>query len=301
MSKAGRKNVFTNADRTFVFGNTQVTSRGLTGLTARTPDDNTRSEQTFDISSEFLIRAFAPTISRQTITETSNINDITFCNDQRCRTDEDVAQDACETGYAVTDAPAGSPSATANVVATTNGSTWAATAADPFAVTEDIIAVECFEVSRDDVRVIVARGTTDGANPAEIAYSDDSGATWTAVDVGSVNGEFAPTRFSLFALNRDNVWMTSDGGYIYYSSDAAITWTAQESGSITSSAWNAIHFVDSDTGFVGGIATASGLGTTVDISITPWTVAPRGLYAVSPVLVLVMFEILISSMSFLVL
>jgi photosystem II stability/assembly factor-like uncharacterized protein len=262
MSKAGRKNVFTNADRTFVFGNTQVTSRGLTGLTARTPDDNTRSEQTFDISSEFLIRAFAPTISRQTITETSNINDITFCNDQRCRTDEDVAQDACETGYAVTDAPAGSPSATANVVATTNGSTWAATAADPFAVTEDIIAVECFEVSRDDVRVIVARGTTDGANPAEIAYSDDSGATWTAVDVGSVNGEFAPTRFSLFALNRDNVWMTSDGGYIYYSSDAAITWTAQESGSITSSAWNAIHFVDSDTGFVGGASNA--MARTID-------------------------------------
>lgn len=262
MSKSGRKDVFTNFDRSFVFLNAQITSRGLSGLSARIPDDNTRSEQTFDLSSEALIRAFEPTIARQTVTETSNVNDITFCNDESCRTEEDAAQAVCQVGFAVTDAPAGSASVTANVLYTSNGSTWAATSSDPFAVTENIIAVECFEVSRDDTRVIVARGTADAGNPAEIAYSDDNGTTWTAVDVGSTNGQYAPTRFSLFALDRNNIWLTTHNGYIYISQDAGLTWTAQESGSITSSAWNAIYFADADVGFVGGASNA--MARTID-------------------------------------
>ena len=256
MVKAGRKDVFTNADRTFIFTNALVTSKGISGITSRTPDDNARAEQTFDLTGERLIRSFQPTLARQTIVETSNINDITFCNGESCRTDEDIAQNACEDGFAVTDAPTGSPSTTANVLATTNGSTWTATAADPFAVTEDIIAVECFEVSRNAVRVVVARGTTDGAAAAEIAYSDDSGATWSAVTVGAVTGQYCPSRFALFAYDRNNIWMGTDDGYIYISEDAGLTWSAQDSGAIQSGAWNAIHFADESVGFAGGAANA---------------------------------------------
>ena len=259
---AGRKDLFTNADRTIIFSSAVITSRGMSGLTSRSPDDNAASEQTFDLTGESVLRAIVPTMARQSITETSNINDITFCNSEACRTSEDIAQGVCEDGFAVTDAPTGSPSTTANVLKTTNGSTWTATTSDPFAVTEDIIAVECFEVSRNSVRVIVARGTTDGANPAEIAYSDDSGTTWSAVDVGAVNGQYAPSRFSLFAFDRNNIWLGTDDGYIYISEDAGLTWTAQDAGVVSSNAWNAVHFVTEDVGYIGG--DSNSLAKTVD-------------------------------------
>lgn len=262
MVKSGRRDLFTNFDRTFVLTNARITSRGLSGLTSRTPDDNTRAERTYDFSAETLLTLFEQTVSRQSISDTGDIEDITFCNDQQCRTDEDVAKDACETGYAVSNINSGSPPGVASVLATTDGSTWTASAADPFASGEVINGIDCFELSRDDVRIVVARGTTDAGNPAEIAYSDDDGDTWTLVDVGSVNGQFAPTRFSLFSLNRNNSWLTTNDGYVYYSGDACATWTAQESGSITANAINTIRFMDADVGWFGGASNA--IARTVD-------------------------------------
>lgn len=252
MSKSGRKDLFTNFDRTFVLTETRVTNEGLTGLTTRTPDDNTRSEQTFDVSAEALSRLFGQDIARQTITETASVNKVIFTNAQECRTDDDPAVDYCQTGFASTDAGAGSPSASAQVLITTNGATWTAASADPFGAAEDITAIVGFELDRDSTRVIVARGTTDGANPAEIAYSDDSGTTWSNVNVGSTNGEYVPTQHGMDAVDRNNIWLVTDGGYIFYSADAGLTWTAQESGSITSGAWNAIDFVDDEIGWVVG-------------------------------------------------
>lgn len=254
MSKSGRRDVFTNFDRTFVFGNVRITSRGLTNLTARTPDDNARSEQSFDLSSETLLRLFTPTINVvSSITETGDFNDITFCNDEACRTDEDPASEVCELGFAVTDLQSGSPSAASNVLVTTNGGTWAAASNDPFAAAETIKGVECFALGRDTTRVVVARGTADGANPAEIAYSDDNGATaWNNVDVGSVNGQYAPYQFSLFAVDRNNIFLGTQDGYIYKSTDAALSWTAIESASIHAGAWNCIRFVDENVGWACG-------------------------------------------------
>lgn len=250
MSKSGRKDVFTNYDRSFVLTNARVTSRGLTALTARTPDDNTRAEMTFDLSAEMLLRVARQTIARQTIVETMSVNDITFCNEETCRTSEDPGSDVCQSGFAVTDADTG---VTANVLVTTNGGTWAATSADPFAADENIAAVECFELGRESTRVIVARGTTDAGNPAEIAYTDDSGTTWTNVDVGATDGQFAPGPFSLFALDRNNIWMGTDDGYIYFSEDAGLTWTAQDAGIITTDDILAIHFSDELNGWFAGV------------------------------------------------
>lgn len=247
--KAGRRDVFTNFDRTFVLTNATITNRGLSGLSSRTADDNARSEQTFDLSAEQLLRLVEQSMNRQSISETQAITDITFCNDQQCRTDDQIARAACEVGFAVTEAATG---VTANVLYTSNGATWTASAADPFAADEDIIGVECFELSRDSTRVIVARGTTDAGTPLEIAYSDNNGASWTVVEVGAVDGAFAPTRHSLFALDRNNIWVGTDEGYLYKSSDGGLTWVAQQSGGITTAAINAIRFVDENVGwFVG--------------------------------------------------
>lgn len=269
MVDAGRKDVFTNYKRSFVLVNARVTSRGLTNLAARTPDDNARSDQTFDLSSEYMLRVVELSINRQSIAETSSINDITFCNEERCRTDDSPAQQACETGYAVTDAPAGSPGTTANVLATTNGASWTATSADPFAAAENIIAVECFELGRNESRVIVARGTTDAGNPAEISYTDDAGVTWTAVDVGVIDGEFVPAAHSMFALDRNNIWVGTNLGNIYFSDSAGLSWELIEANVIHNGNWNAIKFASENVGWAGGDLNV--IARTVDGGIS-WSV-----------------------------
>jgi photosystem II stability/assembly factor-like uncharacterized protein len=262
MSKSGRKDVFTNFDRTYVFVNVRITSRGLTNLTARTPDDNARSEQTFDLSAESLLRLVTPTINAQSNSETTAVNDITFCNEETCRTDEDPASAVCQTGYAACDAASGSPAVSANVLSTTNGGTWTATAADPFEVGENISGVECFALGRDTIRVIASRGAAVALSPAMVSYSDDSGATWTDVEVNSTNFTYIPAGQSMFAFDRNNVFVGLDNGFIYKSIDAGLTFTAIESATIHSGFWNAIHFVDTNVGWAGGAANI--LARTVD-------------------------------------
>lgn len=252
MIKSGRKDVFTNSARTFILLGCRLTQRGLTGLSARQSDDEDRAGQSFDISAEALVRYVSLTIIRQSLSETQNCNDISFCNDEQCRTDENVQLGVCQVGFACTDAMAGSPDGKGNVLKTTDGSSWAGTTADPFGASEDVIGVECFGLGASTTRVIVARGTADAGNPAEIAYSDDSGENWTNVNVGSTNGQYAPTRFSLFALDRNNVWFATQDGYIYYSEDTGLTWTAQQSGTITTGAINCIRFVDENVGWAAG-------------------------------------------------
>ena len=255
MVKAGRKDVFTNFDRTFILSGARVTSRGLTALAARTPDDNSRSEQSFDLSGEELMRFVVLTLAGQTISEANAINDITFCNEQSCRTDEESAVDVCQTGYAACDAGSG---VTANVLETLNGSSWAATGADPFGADEDISCIECFELGRDEVRIIVGRGTTDASNPPEISYSDDGGDTWTAVDIGgsSQNGNFIAKPRALFALDRYNIWAGDDQGVLYKSEDAGLTWSILDDGTSLGGACNAIHFIDENVGWAVGAANA---------------------------------------------
>lgn len=252
MVDTGRKDVFTNYKRSFVLVNARVTSRGLTNMVARTPDDNGRSDQTFDLSSEYMLRVVQLSINRQSISETSAINDINACAEERCRTSDTPAQLPCQVLYAVTDAPTGSPTGKANVLVTTNGGSWAATAANPFDAGEDIAAVECFELGRDERRIVVVRGTTDVSHPMEIAYSDDAGVTWTNVDVGSINGEFISSPHGMFALDRNNIWLATNLGNIYHSDSAGLDWDLIESGVITSNDWLAINFVSENVGWVVG-------------------------------------------------
>jgi len=198
------------------------------------------------VSAETELRLKEPTITRQTISETQSINDITFCNDQACRTEDDIDMDACQVGFAVADAVA---YGAANVLYTSNGGTWTAVT-DPFGNDEHPIAVECFPFGRNSSRVIVANGSTSGV-PAEIAYSDDNGVTWTSVNVSAGNTSFAQ-RHALFARNQYNIWAALANGYIYHSNDAGVGWDVQEAGVLTTAAWNAIYFVDDLVGWVAG-------------------------------------------------
>jgi photosystem II stability/assembly factor-like uncharacterized protein len=272
--ECGRKDVFAAYQRSVVLVDAEVTSRGLSGMVSRDPDAEGESMQNFDIEAQDYFDAFGLSIERQSTTETEALNDIHFCGDEICEGDCGEAQSICELGYAVGDAAAGSPSNQANVLETEDGSTWAATSTNPFGAAEDIAAVSCFSIGGGNTRILVGRGSTDAGNPAEIAYSDDGGATWTNVNVGSVNGQYFMGRDSIFVLDIYNIWAVTSGGYIYFSGDGGATWTAQESGVITAGDYYGISFANADDGFA--VAAADIIARTVDGGATWSAVTATG-------------------------
>ncbi|KKN01938.1 hypothetical protein LCGC14_1122730 [marine sediment metagenome] len=246
----GRRDVFPNFDRSFVLRNALVTNHGLANLAARTPTNEDESLQSFDVSADDLMNIFDLEISRYAITETENVTGIAVCGEERCASDCNVAQSPSDYLFAASEALSGSAANVADVLDSIKGVAWDATAADPFVGGEDIQGIVCFMMDKDTLRIVVARGTTDGANPAEIAYSDDYGATWTTVDVGSTVGEFVSDGHALFALDRYHMWVGTDGGRIYFSSDAGVTWAIQENAAISATNITGVSFVDPNVGFV---------------------------------------------------
>ena len=245
----GRRDTFTNFDRTFAFYPSDVAGRGIGNFAARQPTDQNETTQSFEISADELVRGFNLQTARISILDTEDITGVAVCGEERCEGDLGPSQSKEDYIFLATTALVGSAANIANVLLSSNGSAFTATAADPFAGEEDIQGIVCFRVGRDTVRVMVARGTTDAADPAEIAYSDDWGATWTAVDVGAVTGEYVVSQQALFALDRYHIWLGTDGGNIYFSADGGVTWTLQEAAAISATDVVAISFVDTDIGF----------------------------------------------------
>jgi len=260
--ECGRKDVFNAYSRSFVLRAADITSRSLDNLASRTPDSQQESMQSFEISAEELMDAFDLKAVRMSISETEAMNDIWACGEDTCAGPCGVSESEEDYLMAVGDAASGSPSEKADVMISEDGDTWDHTPTEPFAATEAIASVVCFPTAKATKRILVARGTTDAGNPAEVAYSDDDGATWTNVDVGTVNGQYATGPDSLFALDMFNIWLTTTGGYIYFSEDSGATWTAQESGVITAGDMNGVHFADEDNGYA--VAQAGIVARTVD-------------------------------------
>lgn len=246
----GRADTFLNYDRYFSMKHNLFTDKGLTNLVSREGTD--ASEQSFGLSAvPEVVRIFPLKLNRQDTAETDALNDIAFCNDPRCAGPCGPAQDVCQLGYAVAD---GAALLTANVERTADGgvSGWAATATDPFGAAEIIASDVCFDLDQDTRRLVVGRGTADVGNPAEIAYSDDEGATWTLVNVGAANGEFFFWNGALFALDRRHVWAGLNSGDLFFSSDGAQTWTEVVTANAGVEEITYIHFADEMHGlFVG--------------------------------------------------
>jgi hypothetical protein len=183
-----------------------------------------------DFQTEFL--------SQRTIAETEAVLDMAFL-DSECFEDCKSQEDAGENGYAVTGALSGSPVNVANVWYTTNkGEAWAEVSARPFAGGEDISSVVLLGV-KNDHRIIVARGTADLANPAEIAYADVTAmgtVSWVLVNVGSVDGQYIN---KLLWLDYRHLYAVTNDGYIYRSVDGGASWTAIVSTAVN--AFNDIH------------------------------------------------------------
>lgn len=257
--ETGQAGQFTNYVRSTIVGRALIGDKTRAGLVMR--EEDTQTTKQFAISAlPPVYEAFKKITSRQATALTQGFNSISFCNSVRCATNSAPASKRCQTGFAAGQAGTG---AKAFLAYTTNyGQTWTATAAQPFANDEHINALTCFEMGNGVTRVVAMRGSTDAAAPAEIAYSDDFGATWTAVNVGSTNALFGLAPHALFAIDQYDMWAVTGGGHVAKSEDGGATWTQQHAGVLTSQNLHAVHFATDRIGAAVGAAGA--VLTTVD-------------------------------------
>ena len=212
------------------------------GVTKTLPRMVTRSE---DLEIRWT-RAFAaldvipkaiPASQRITIAEVNAINNISFCNSERCAGARcGTYQQKCLVGYAATDGGAG----IANVLQTLDaGLNWAAVVGAPFGAAEDIADVVC-----NEERVVVARLTADAANPAEVGVSLDAGATFVNYDVGATNNQ---TIQDLELVRGWKIYAAMSGGDIAVSEDGGYTWVIQNTPTVL--VVNRIKFLNEYLGY----------------------------------------------------
>lgn len=239
----GPANLINNYERAVVLKVFGRSGRTLKAIVMR--EGEGKAEQDFDLAAAPpVIDIYKLVPDRQSLSETVAINDLFFIAGELCGNCL-PRYPAGSIGVAVADAVG---SASANVRYTLNaGADWATAAADPFGTDENIAAVTGFWLTGKVFRFIVARGTTDAGNPAEVAYTDFNvetgtaiGAAWTAVNVGSTNAQFFFGPKSLYAADQFNIWGVAGAGYIYKSENGGVTWTTQEAGVLTTEDYYAI-------------------------------------------------------------
>lgn len=246
---SGRRDQFSNTQRSFVLYHVLRTGRTYSGLASRTPGDDTETLLEVPLAFQKLIVLQQLEGLEQEIGATLDLYAIAMVNDSRCGGEGGALTRPYDH---IVVAGAADVAAEAELYVTQDaGVTWTVAAADPFAVAEDIAALAYFSVGADTRRILAGRSTTDAGEPAEVAYSDDGGATWKQVEVGVIDGQYIT---ALYALDRYAVYAVTDDGYIYKSEDGGESWTAYESGTIHAAEYTGISFVDRDNGLAVGAA-----------------------------------------------
>lgn len=247
------KNEFWNWRRSFIFLNADNVQEGLSNLLSGGDDENPVM-MSFDMEADDMIRLAPLRIARDSsIAESQALNHIFACDTDICAGPCGAANEHCSTLYATSDPVVGSATNKGTVWIMSDGG-WTPAAADPFDTGDVIIGGTCFALDSLTTRILVFRGTTDVANPAEAAYSDDAGATWTRVNIGSDNGEFVLSPKAIHSINQNNIWVGTDSGRIYFSNDGGGSWTVQENQGIHAAAYNWVQMIDDRNGWAGGAA-----------------------------------------------
>lgn len=226
------------------YRNCEITNRSKSASASR--DSEERVLITADVSASDFQELREVTFARQTSVVVEAANSIAYCDQPQCADECGDYSPGCQILVAVHDRQAAAAALVNRSV--DGGGTWGAVAGQPFLVAEDISDVVC-----DADRIIVARMTNDAANPPEIGYSDDNGATWTNVNMPApaVNGGLE----DLFKLDTRHLWATGNSGYIYFCDDWGLTWATQDAGVASGgNSLNAIHFVNEFVGYAVGAA-----------------------------------------------
>ena len=242
-----KKNSFGAYDIATAMGDATREGRTYSNMVQREAEDETTLKADFSAyrSSYF---QFAPlTPDRMLTASAANLDDVTFNTDTRCAGDCGAAIVKGQIGAIVCDHVG---AATADVLFTQDGGiTWAAGAADPFAVSLAAMAIVQFPFGSAGGRRWIAGMEAPAGAQGMVAYSDNMGTSWTTVNIGgAVAGHGVTKGGGLFALDEKHIWLVGAAGYIYFSADGGVTWTVQEPGVITAGAYTQVFFIDANYG-----------------------------------------------------
>lgn len=269
-NECGARNWPQYYDRGFVLEDAIMTARGFSNVAMAGSDGGapTRSTRTFSFSCEKMVEYYNLVATDRACAGAAIVKAIKAASMDNCMGACGTPSYVGQVLYAIIAAVAG---AEAQIYRSADyGVTWAtAGAADnmPFANAENVAGLAVFPVSPTVTRVLVARTSTTAGTPAQVAYSDDNGVTFSAaINVGATNTEFfGDYQQCLFALNREHIWGCTDtgggaAGNVYFSGDGGATWALQFSTAVDN--LDVLHFADENTG---AVFSASGdCWTTVD-------------------------------------
>lgn len=238
-------------DRLVTLQGAVMTSKGESSLVSNEGTDDVN--QTFEFDFENKEEIYPLIGTRQTNADVVGALALAFGDTESCYGDCGPYHDNGKHGVVTTQA--GGAAAALILFSTDGGVTWTSSATQPFAVAEDAGAVVRFPVSNTLERVVVGRTDTKAATPAQVAWSDDYGATaWNLVSIGAVNILFLPHEGSLFSLDMEHIWAGLDSGAVWKSTDGALTW--QQESCAMASAIHCVRFVDENVGLLVGAANA---------------------------------------------
>jgi len=238
----GKVTEINNAERVVILKDAEPTEDSYDNLVRREGDDISTHGVPFSGDSGIVVVG-KPSIQRQTTALVEALNDIHGNIKADCG-------DRVKPGDILIAVPdADGVGGTASVYYSDDGGiTWTASAADPFAADENIVACQWFMKDNDTERWLVGEEAPAG-DQGDVAYSDDQGATWTPVNIGgAADGHGATLGGCLYVVDAQEIWLASAAGYIYKSEDGGESWTAKEQGGITTNDYAHIHFYDADTG-----------------------------------------------------
>jgi photosystem II stability/assembly factor-like uncharacterized protein len=269
----GRADSPVNFDSALVLQNAQITQRTYSNVVHH--KESEIATHGVDISAWPPLIEVGPTkVTRISTTETLASNDVWTDAAGLCASDCGSQSDPGAVTVLVCDGGAGA----AKVYISTNGTTFTACAASPFAVGKHVVSVTRFQVSKSTYRILVGMEAPAGAQ-GMVAYSDDNGANWTTVNVGGAAAGYGPKlAHSIVSRGPSFIVMAGNAGIIHKSTDGGITWTVKESGVISANAYNCLSFADDKNGWAangtGGVVAVTHDGGETWSATTPVTGAP---------------------------
>ena len=237
----GSRSLPGNFEAAAVIFNVTPTQPSISGPIVMNRGDNARVNTALEIGYTGLYLVYKTIVNTITMTNTAAANGIAFLPEQ-CDSKCAVGRGACEEGYMALDGTLYD----SEVKYSLNGTTWTQTAADPFDEGGDAGPIIIF-TTNDGHRAIVGRISASGWMPAEVAYTEDWGVTWTSVDVGTIVGQV----INDLADYGGYAWAACSGGYIYLSQDIGDSWVVASSGA-TVEDLNAITMFSSVVGYAVG-------------------------------------------------
>jgi photosystem II stability/assembly factor-like uncharacterized protein len=262
----GKLDVYKNASRGIVIPRFRISQ-----VDDNNPQNHAQDleyQQVYSIEAWAKSRFFELSTQREVTAQTLAANDAIAIMSTVCMDGCSSPSAPGQVRYAVFDSDGVGGTAVVQI-STDYGTTWADTAADPFAINQNIVGITYFEVDKDTIRVVVAMEAPAGAQ-GMIAYADNptaTAATWTTVNIGgAAAGHGGLYGGCLHSRGPQKMWLASEAGYIYFSSDKGVTWTAQESGVVSANGYMQVKFFDDNYGFAvndtGGVVIRTSNGGT---------------------------------------